>query len=129
MVIAGPDLSASILKCLPAIDGDGLDVPFAEIDFDLEGAEEQRLLLFNFFDVIFQQFNNPRETPTLLNILRRFQRKLCLHARVVLARIPDGWRGAECLLVSISDAGSHQPKNGMPQPPLATADKGSALST
>jgi hypothetical protein len=76
MVIAGPDLAASILKCLPAIDDDGIDLPFAEIDFDLEGAEEQRLLLFNFFDVSFQQFNDPRDIPAGLIIFACLQRKL-----------------------------------------------------
>ena len=79
------ELTASIFECLSAINDDGFDFPFSVIDFNLEGAEERRLLSFDFFDASLQQRNNPGVAQRRLMSLTYRQRMLGRHASRVLA--------------------------------------------
>ena len=54
VVVAARERASLVFKCLSAVDDDGFDLSCAKVDFDFERAEERRLLLFNFFDVITQ---------------------------------------------------------------------------
>jgi len=42
---------ALVLECLAAVDDDGFDFSFAEIDLELKCAKENGVLLFDLFDV------------------------------------------------------------------------------
>jgi hypothetical protein len=79
------ELTASIFECLSAIHDDGFDFPFTVVDFNLEGAEERRLLSFDLFDASLQQRSNPCVAQRGLMSFTHLQRMLGRHARRVLA--------------------------------------------
>ena len=54
VVVAAREQERLIFECLSTIDDDSVDLSCAKVDFNFEGAEERRLLLFNLFDVFSQ---------------------------------------------------------------------------
>jgi hypothetical protein len=53
----------SVLKRLPAVDDYGFDLPFPEVDFDFERAEEVVMLFLNFFQIGFQERIDAMQVP------------------------------------------------------------------
>jgi hypothetical protein len=61
----------SVLEGLPPVDNDRLDLPLAEVDFNLQGAEEKRVVLFDLFDGCLQEAKNPVQIPIGLFLFSR----------------------------------------------------------